>query len=258
MRWANMFALATSAAALLLGWPATAPAANISMPPGSRSWIYLESSQCQDGTGDDCTGGVTSISGSYGFQSAISVNASLNANQMNMLLAQTNTSGYAFLYSSMIDTYTLHSSNLPDGTPVTVTVNFHVTGSLNPLPWPIGGVFGGGDVMARIGTTFDGTAGFPPAASAQQQLSAIAPLPTGTPIPIDLTPNWTFTAAIGTPFDLSYEVAPNVTDASIDLSHTAAISFVLPSGVTITSTGGYGTITPAPAKTWGRLRQIYR
>ena len=252
---------------LLLALTGRALAANYVIPPGAPSWLQVEGSPCTDANGDDCIGGVGSISGTYGSPPTISVNATADANAMHGLFTETSTLGI-FLYMSMYDTYTLHSNTLPVGTMVPITVSFHLVGTLQPLPWGCCGVFGGGFLTIRISDSWNGDPGVAPETGrvgSERTPSARKDLPnqqvvhsTSAAIPVDLPATWTVNEPIGTPFVLAYQLQTTLYASSLDFSHTASIGFELPQGTTITSANGYGSVTAVKGDTWGRLKQRYR
>jgi len=74
--------------------------------------------------------------------------------------------------------------------------------------------------------------------------------PLDTSFPISLSASGSFTEAIGVPFQLDYSLRLDTRDTtSLDFLSTANLGFNLPTGVTISSLGGF-TPVPEPATFW--------
>jgi hypothetical protein len=196
--------------------------------------------------------------------------ASIGADAMRGSVQTTGAGLFAFLYMSMVDTYTLSSSTLPPGTAVPITVSFRAVGSMIPegIFFPSGPLagYGGGSFQIKIGNAFSTepfmipesgriNSPFEPTASASFFLSNA---PSAAPIPLDLTATHTFDATIGAPFDLAFQLQATPKAATIDFSNTAMIGFAVPEGTVITSTGGFGNPTPVQETSWGRVKALYR
>lgn len=196
--------------------------------------------------------------------------ASIGPDAMRGSVQTTGGSFFAFLYMSMVDTYTLNSSTLPPGTDVPITVSFRAVGSMIPegIFFPSGALagYGGGSFQIKIGNAFSPdpfmipesgriNSPFGPTASASFFLPNA---PSAAPIPLDFTATHLFNVTIGTPFDLAFQLQAIPAAATIDFSNTASIQFTLPEGTAITSTGGFGNPTPVQETSWGRVKALYR
>jgi hypothetical protein len=257
---------------------APAFAATIPMPAGSRSWILVSGSDCDDdgfNVNNDrahCTGVVSQLMaagdighGVLGPTYAIVADATIGPEFLRGSIAATGGFSTTFMDLSVIDTYTLHSPTLPPGTPVSVTVRFRAEADL--IPRPVATAYGGGVVAIRIGDAFNpnpivvpentrvlGNLG--PTASAQAV--HIAPLFSPAVIPIDIEATNTFTAFIGVPFDRAFYLGARPGGSEIDFHNTGTIRFDLPQDVTITSTGGFGSIVPVAPTTWSGIKSRVR
>jgi len=252
-------------AVLLTGPPRIAGAADISMPADARSWILLTSPDCENtasGRGH-CAGDVSalidtgnlSLLGNY----PVYCTARLDANGMHGDVL----SSPAEVEMSMIDTYTLHSSTVPDGTVVPVTAVLHMTGLLTR--GPSGPFWGGGNISTHIGNSWNPAPILStestrvPAASGtvQSQFVFTSTVPTA-PVPLDIQSTYSFDAVVGTPFNVGYYLEATASASEIDFSHSASIQIQVPDGIMVTSTGGYGAPVPVQPETWGRLKSRYR
>lgn len=272
----GVFAFLTTEVALLtLILAGAAQAASLSMPAGARSWIVVSSSDCDDdgsGTADrgHCVAAVSVLNqaGDLGHDIfanyQILASASIMPDAMRGSIQSTPAHLFVFLDMSMIDTYTLQSSTLPAGTVVPVAVTFRAVGTMYPENF-FSTAWGGGTFAIRIGNSFSNSpivipennrvnAPFGAGASASYFINLA---PNGTPIPLDLTAVYAFDAAIGTPFDLAYYLGARPAASTIEFSNTANISFTLPEGVAISSTGGYGLPTAVVPATWSEVKARY-
>lgn len=272
-------ALAAGTAAMFLWLSGEAVASSIPMPAGSRSWILVSGSDCDDdgpqGQIDraHCAGEVSLLNqpGDLGHNMLsvpsydIYAGASIGVDAMHGSLQATPAYQFTFLDMSMIDTYTLNSHSLPVGMTVPVTVNFHAEGTLIPENFFLS-YYGGGTLQIKIGNYFNPEPivipennrvnnPFGPDSSA---LFSVGYAPSGDPIPIDLTATHTFDAAIGTPFDLAFWIGARAAAATVDFSNTATIAFTVPEGTFMTSLGGGGNPTPTEQSTWGAVKATYR
>ncbi|HEX7878498.1 MAG TPA: hypothetical protein VF720_03765 [Candidatus Eisenbacteria bacterium] len=268
---------ALSAALLLLGL-GSARASSIEMPAGSRSWIVVASSDCDDDGPNvnvdrgHCVGAVSQLlpagdvgHGQFGPGFAIVADATIGPELFRGSVRSTGNFTNTFVDMSMIDTYTLHSKTLPEGTTVSVTVHFEFEATLTPIFNVL--AFGGGAVSIRIGDGFQTapivipentrvTGNLGPTAS--QQVFYGVPQPSGAPIPIHLSATNSFTAQIGVPFDRSYFLGLRPASSEIDFHNTGTIGFDLPDGVTITSTGGFGAVVPVAPASWSAIKSRVR
>lgn len=270
------------AALLSLALAGPSQASSIAMPAGSKSWIMVGAGDCDDdgqATVDrgHCAADVTHLNqpgdighGRIGEPYSITCDAEIMVDAMHGIIQTAGNGSYAFLDMSKIDTFTLNSTTLPGGTVVPITVSFHAVAEMTPGPitTSTGAIlgYGGGYFGVRIGNAFNPdpivipentrvNGPLSPGASAQYFISNA---PNSTVIPLDLTATHTFDAAVGTPFDLAFYLAARPSRSTIDFSHTARIEFSIPQGTNVTSTGGYGVVTPVRNATWGRLKTIYR
>ncbi|MDZ4805883.1 MAG: hypothetical protein SGI90_13570 [Candidatus Eisenbacteria bacterium] len=270
----NRTIAATLAAATLLSATSIVGASTIPMPAGARSWILVSGGDCDDDGPNinvdrgHCIGAVSQLlpagdigHGQLGGNYSITADAMVGPETIRGAAATFGNFAFAFLDISMIDTYTVSSKTLPNGTVVPVTVTFDAEAVLTPNP--VASSFGGGVFGIRIGSGMNtapivipentrvfGDLG--PAASSQIFLGI--PQPNSTPQPLHLTATYSFNATIGTPFDLAYYLAARPGGSIIDFHNTASIGFTLPPGTAITSTGGYGNTTPVAPVTWSGLK----
>jgi len=244
---------------------------SIPMPDGSRSWILVNSGDCDDDGPNNnvdrghCIGAVSQLNvpGDIGHDhfTNYTIAADATIGPENFRGSITVHGGpFTFLDMAMIDTYTLQSATLPPGTPVEITVRFQGVATLTGFFNGLG--FGGAQFGVRIGDGFQAAPIVIPentrvtgnlGATASQQVF-IFPTPSGVPIPLDLTATNTFTAQIGVPFDRSFYMSARPSNAEVDFHNTGTISFDLPAGVTVTSTGGFGSIVPVAPATWSAIK----
>ena len=280
MRLRTTLLQVASAAFMLHAAFGPALASTIPMPAGSKSWIMVSGGDCDDdgqATVDrgHCIAAVSQLTqtGDIGhnvFQNySIFANAAIGTQTMRGSVQSTG-GPLAFLDMSMVDTYTLNSNTLPAGTVVPITVSFEAAGDLNPAGiFSNSGTllgFGGGTFSIRIGDTFNPSpivipenvrvsGPFGPTASAS---FVLINAPSTATIPMALTANQTLDVTIGTPFNLAFYVGARSGNATIDFSHTAVVSFAVPSGTSISSTGGFAGPTAVTHKSWGALKAHYR
>ena len=271
------FVCAAALLILLPSLPSSARASSIPMPAGSRSWILVSSSDCDDDGPNanvdrgHCVGAVSELNqpGDIGHGQLanfeIFANATIGPEAMWGSIQTTNAQ-FATIYMSMVDTYTLSSNVLPIGTVVPITVSFHAVGTMYPV-YVCCGAYGSGAFDIKVGTSFSPDAivvpegsrvGGPLGPDASAQFPFVYPRSTGDDVPLDLTATGTLDVAVGTPFDLAYQLSAWPIKSTIDFSNTATISFILPPGTTLTSTGGYGDPVPVQTETWGGLKAQYR
>lgn len=268
------------AAALLIlvpSQPSSTQASTIPMPAGSRSWILVGSSDCDDDGPNanvdrgHCVGAVSELNqpGDIGHGQLanfeIFASAAIGPDAMHGSI-QTTSAQFATIHMSMVDTYTLSSDVLPIGTVVPITVTFHAVGTMYPVATCCG-AYGSGSFDIKIGTFFSPDAIVVPEGSrvggalgpdASAQLPFVYPRFSGADVPMDLTATGTLDVAVGTPFDLTYQLGAGAIKSTMDFSNTATISFILPPGTSLTSTGGYAAPVPTQTETWGGLKARYR
>lgn len=245
------------------------------MPAGSRSWILVSGSDCDDDGPNNnvdrghCIGAVSQLltAGDLGHDRltnySIASNATIDPEHFRGFITVHGNS-FTFLDMAMIDTYTLHSTTLPPGTPVEITVRFRGEATLTPffngLSW------GGAQFGVRIGDGFQSspivipentrvTGNLGPTSAPQV---FVFPAPGGTPIPWDLTATNTFIAQIEVPFDRAFYLSARPSNAEVNFNNTGTIGFDLPNGVTVTSTGGFGSIVPVLPATWSGIKTRVR
>jgi hypothetical protein len=151
------------------------------------------------------------------------------------------------MHASFQDTYTVGGTATG---PFNITFSLRITGTARSVPSGPFQVISGAGLSAEIGTFFpDPTSGgdavneqfrinpFSPATETTltiptQSAAAAAPFE----VPIDITATYTKTGVnVGDVFDIGYGVNSAFSRAEIDLLNTGSITFVLPDGVTLSS-----------------------
>jgi len=162
---------------------------------------------------------------------------------------------------AMKDTYTVHGT-ATGLFPVTST--FHVTGTASSVPFGASNqAFTGGQVVLNIGVlnidpaalipTVDPFGSGPGSITHAQQSLPVLVQSGAFSIPIDVTATYTTMVAVGSIFDIAYFMSSDSGRGTIDLSHTATISFTTPDGIFLSSAmgGQFGDVptsqTPLPA-----------
>ena len=144
--------------------------------------------------------------------------------------------------ASFLDTYTVGGTATG---PFAITFQRHVTGVMNTVPaGPFQQVIAG-NVQAKIGT-FNAD----PAVNENVRVSEFSaatvadtgpqtlsqPLANPGSIPVDITASYTKTGVnVGDVFDIGYQIRSAFSKGELDLRNTGTISFILPEGVTLTS-----------------------
>jgi hypothetical protein len=227
----------------------SASAGPILMPAGSTVWMKFESSVAPAADGNDAAGSnlpgqappngipMTTVTNSNpGYASGY---AEIMPNSVRTFLQANFTS---FLHASFQDTYTV--TGTATGT-FDIPVSLRVTGTMRSQPH---GVFGhilwSATVQAEIGT-FNPDPGigegnritpFNPSTFTQAEFIGPDARPNPYEVPVDITTNYTVQGvSVGDTFVLAYGVNSAFAKGEIDLRNTGAISFVLPAGVTLTS-----------------------
>jgi hypothetical protein len=249
----------------------TSHAALVTMPAGSTVWMEMRGNAC-DADGDaDCIGsnqpgvnppnGIPLTTFVDGTTSATGY-AEVRADQMRSSLSA-NTG--AFLYMSMLDSYTVHGS--ASGA-FPITVNFALSGTAasitvtNATYTLVYEQFIGVNAEVEIGTFSSSTdpgfleqyrvTPFTGASALQSFASQSVQNGPAFQYPIDITASHMRTVAVGDVFDLAFGMNSHVGLGTIDLLNTGVISFELPDGVYLTSSlgGTFGNPVPAPGTLW--------
>ncbi len=231
--------------------PTQVQGASLPMTPGARSWMAVDSNGCGI-TGHCIAVGnnlnvslIDSVDGWTGFATgstgADALHGSLSTTGPNFM--STN------LVISKIDTFTLHSATISDGTTVSASASLLVEGTLTTGPtgsraivqagfgdWNTASVITPGEgnriSLNSAPQSFLRTLFQNGAASSPQSISGVATFP--------------ITVTLGTPFDLGMTLRlTTFGSASADFSNTATLSFSLPGDVTISSVDGFGS-APEP------------
>jgi hypothetical protein len=240
--------VAASAAAIATAAPAAA--SGIFFPPaGSNSFAQLyeiDSGQhiCQPLCAQSSSFSASTTLGPF------SLTAPNNVSTVSGLASTDAASLHAFLTGNtamefdvaMNDTYTVHGGSGP----FAITATMLVDGTMSTIPLGNTGnnILLGGGVIATIGQ-FD----INPAEVFQPIVLAFDPTTqartggvtlVGAPqsVPVNLTASYTRMVNPGDVFDIGYEISLGYAEGTIDLSHTAAISFDLPDGVFLTDAFG--------------------
>jgi len=257
----------------LLSFSSSSRAGVYHPPAGSTQWLRITGNECanrnlimtgtptlDDGTCASSNTGQLAVADYVDpsfkfFGESIVGGGSSTASQMDSHLS---TSSDAVLKNAMVDTYTVNSSTLADGTFVDVTVNFSAHGSYHRPSTPtclVGTYCGISLTNIEIGSWLasEGTVNsFLPFADAEDTLG----FQTSNPGPdhvIDLFATKTMSVAVGTAFDIAYltRVQMLAIGAPITLDVTSTISFSLAPDLSITSAKGFGvSAVPVPAAAW--------
>jgi hypothetical protein len=246
-------------------------AAVINMPAGSTVWMEMRGNVC--GAGGDCIGsnqaGPNPTSGippsTFGSPpNQLVGSAEVLPDQVRSFLSGRSA---GFMFISFEDTYTVQgaASGMFD-----IPVSLHMTGEMRTVDLGLGTSISHqlvvGNVTAKIGTfnpdpllpsTLEGVRvqAFSPSTS----VTFIAPtIGAGSPqtVPFDITANHTVTGmSVGDAFTLAFGFNSAFALGEIDMSHTGAISFVLPDGVFLTSElgGRFGADVPSEVPLPGAL-----
>ena len=257
--------LTSAGVATLLLVSQSARSAQIAMPTGATQWIQFSGNFADEGltsgsgpTGADAVGGVGSLpspSPNYflnptrEYQRAYAT-AMNDGNVMRSVMMVDGDAG--FLYNSMVDTYTVNGAAIGDI--VTVTINYHVEGSMTRGFNALGQRIGNGQLTAEIGTwSDDDTWNF----NEQFRVNAFSPdsqfiasLSTSTSdatLVVDHLLSYDMDVVVGSTFDVAYGLSLTGLNLHADFGNTATISVVAPEGITITSAL---TAVPVPASAW--------
>lgn len=142
------------------------------------------------------------------------------------------------------DTYTVHGTAVG---PFSITTTFGATGTMSTVPSGPFNVFVG-SVNVKIGTYDLQVLPFPsgpvdyisviPFDPSSQATTGGVILRAAGSVPVDISASYTRTVSVGDTFDIAYQLQSGFALGTIDLSHTASISFLLPDGVYLTSALG--------------------
>ena len=154
------------------------------------------------------------------------------------------------------DTYTVHGS-AAGVFPITTT--FGVTGTASTFPSGANQVLLVGNANVFIGNYFVDTTSFPsgpypsvsPFDPSSEAHTGGITLVNQPPVNINISASYTKMVSVGNIFDIGYLLTSAFARGTIDLSHTATISFDLPDGVYLTSElgGVFGDAPTAPGDT---------
>jgi hypothetical protein len=250
--------------AALLSGIVCAEAGTIIMPGGSTVWMKMNSTACWNGVtagADDCAAS-NQKGPSNGIPLSTFSNGTITATTSAEVLpdqVRTFLSGRsAFLYVSMLDTYTVHGA-LPD--PFNITVSLNISGTMRSINLGTGTSIGHQMVVANataeIGTfstdsTNDINEQFRVSPFLGASKTFIAPTAAaGAPfsVPFDVTATHTLAnILVGNTFSLAYGVNSAFAIGEVDMLHTGTISFDLPNGVYLTSAlgGQFGATSEVP------------
>ena len=211
----------------------SASAGPINMPAGSTVWMKFESSVAPAADGNDAAGsnlpglappnGIPETTITNSFPGYAIGFAEIMPTTVRTFLRANFTS---FIHASFQDTYT-----------VTGTMRSQPHGTFGHILWSA-------SVQAEIGTfnpdpaVLEGNriTPFSPSTFAQAEFVGPDARPDPYEVPVDITANHTVQSVkVGDTFNLAYGVNSAFAKGEIDLRSTGAISFVLPEGVTLTS-----------------------
>ena len=223
-----------------------ASADQILMPAGSTVWMKGDAGIAPDADLDDFCGSnlpgiappngipTTTITGSGTYATGY---AEILPDRIRTFIS----SGQSiFMHASFRDTYTVGGTA---SGPVEITFQLRVTGTMRTVQTGTFHNLISGNVQAEIGTwnpdptlVLEGSRVTPfadqPSAEAR---SALVDLFAQGSVPLDMTATYTKTVNVGDVFDIAYCIRSAASKGEIDLLNTGAISFVLPEGVTLTS-----------------------
>lgn len=238
----------------LTAFAAAAPAAKAQIafpPPGSNSFIAL-----YDTTGHVCPTGPCTFASSLG--PSVSIPDFSGVNGRSFMAATGSvapTAIHSFVSSNdgvefdlaTNDTYTVHGGSGP----FAITAHLDASGTTSTIQVAPTLFF---DIVPNI-TVRIGQLQIDPAAVGEPIVGPFDPGATATTVAttlisstfaseaIDASASYTRIVNPGDVFDIAYELNSQFSEGTIDLSHTATISFDLPDGVYLTSAGGavFGT-----------------
>ena len=222
----------------------SASAAEILMPAGSTVWMKWDATVAPDADFDDAAGsnlpgiappnGIPTTTITDGTTSATGYAEILPNRIRTYIVSQLG----AAMNASFKDTYTVGGTAAG---PFAITFQLHVTGVMKTFQVGSFHQLLAGNVQARIGTfnsdplvnenvrvsAFDATT--------QADTGAQSLFVQGS-VPVDITASYTKTLVnVGDVFDIGYQIRSAYSRGEIDLLNTGSISFILPEGVTLTS-----------------------
>ena len=236
----------------------SASAAEILMPAGSTVWMKWDAAVAPDEDFDDAAGSnLPGIAPPNGIPST-TIFGTGN-------LAGLSATGYAEILPDRVRTYirsevgcamnaSFQDTYTVGGTaagPFDITFRLHVTGTMNTVQTGAFHQLLAGNVQARIGTfnsdplvnenvrvsAFDATT--------NADTGAHSLFAQGS-VPVDITASYTKTGInVGDVFDIGYQIRSAFSKGELDLRNTGSISFVLPEGVTLSSSLAQSIPEPA-------------
>ena len=211
--------------------------------------------------GNGCPGGVcatvvtTSVPAAIPLSTSTDVTAEADVTAADTAhLFLSSSGGGGFSTSAWGDTYTVSGSVVGD---VPITVTLHATGTASSVATNFGNRIVSGSVMVEIGVFHpESTSGqfaidpFAPGGVPAQVIQKFPTQVSASPFshPIDVQVSYTTSVHVGQVFDLGFDaIAALGGQGTLDLSHTADLSFALPDGLVLTSAlgGTYGSV-PEP------------
>jgi hypothetical protein len=154
------------------------------------------------------------------------------------------------MHASFVDTYTVGGTAAG---PVQISFELRVTGTMRTVQTGAFHQLLAGNVQAEIGTwnpdptlVLEGSrvTPFVDQASAEAR-SAVVDRFVQDSVPLDITATYTKTVNVGDVFDIAYCVRSATSKGEIDLLNTGTLAFVLPPGVTLTSSLAQSIPEPA-------------
>ncbi len=223
----------------------SALAAEILMPVGSTVWMKFDASVCPDEDLDDCAGSnLPGVAPPNGIPTHTRSNANGSATGYAEILPDrvrtyiVSNIG-AVMNASFQDTYTVGGTAAG---PFDITFQLRVTGAMNTVPVATFNQLVAGNVQARIGIFNPDPLGnennrvvaFNPGADANTGAHTLIALGS---VPVDITATYTKTGVnVGDVFDIGYQVRSAFSRGELDLLNAGAISFIVPEGVSLSST----------------------
>lgn len=223
----------------------SASAAEILMPVGSTVWMKFDASVCPDEDLDDCAGsnlpgvappnGIPTHTRSNGIGSATGYAEILPDRVRTYIVSNIG----AVMNASFQDSYTVGGTAAG---PFDITFQLRVTGAMRTVPAGPFNQLLAGSVQARIGTfnpdplvnENNRVAAFNPGADAGTGAQSLFALGS---VPVDITATYTKTGVnVGDVFDIGYQIRSGFSKGELDLLNAGAISFIVPEGVSLTST----------------------
>ena len=241
-------------ALLIVAGIGSASAAPINMPAGSTVWMKWDAGVAPDADFDDAAGsnlpgiappnGIPTTTITDGTRSATGY-AEILPDRVRTYIVSI---GSCVMNASFQDTYTVGGSAAG---PFDITFQLRVTGSMHTFQSGSFHQLISGSVTAKIGT-------FNPDPQVNENIrvqefnaganawSGFQDRFTQASVPVDITASYTKTGVnVGDVFDIGYQVQSAFSRGEIDLRNTGSLSFVLPEGVTLTSSLAQSIPEPA-------------